>query len=430
MNGHSWIEINRSALINNINQIKKFLRDSKLSVVVKSNGYGHGLIEMGLILENVTEVYCLCTAGIEEALKLRAAGITKKILVLAYYDAPLKEAINNNIDLIFYDISRLNEINKSALEVQKKVKIHLKIETGLGRLGIKSDSIVNFLEELKKYPNIELFGVCTHLSDTCGNDLSYAYEQLDIFNKILKQIRSLGFSNIFSHALSSGGISIGCASSNLSKLKHDLNNLDKTELSEKFLINKNPNLYEYSMVRAGTNIYGLWKSEAQKNRMLEYDPTIKIDPILTWKTKIIDIVKVNSDEPIGYLRTYIAKYNMKVAIISAGYADGYPRILSNKSVVLVNGQYAPVIGLISMNIMAIDVTNIPTAQIGNEVILLGNHEKILANDLAQLAQTTNLEILTKINPEIKRIIVNQEELPISKNQNIIEKTNLKNYLVP
>lgn len=379
----TWVELNQTALINNVKNLKKLALHNELGLVVKSNAYGHGIVAVSQVLETLPEVDWLFTVGFKEACMLRSHGITKKILALGYHDLELSEAIRNHvhIPLIHSDRALADEINRQAQALMQKAFIHLKIETGLGRLGFTEQEVVSFAQYIKeRCPHIELYGIYTHLSDPNREDLTYTYHQLDTFNRVINNLKEHNIHIPCPHALASGGLSIPFP--------------DKPE-------------YNYALVRAGGNMYGFWKSDLQKQRFHAIDPSIELELVLTWKTKILHIAHHPPHNYIGYSRTYTTKRDSLIAVLPIGYDDGYPRALSSHAHALVNGVLAPVAGLVSMNLMAIDVTEVPNVTMGMEVALMGPHEGITPDELAYKAGTINNELVTGINPLIERRMIPQ-----------------------
>jgi len=379
----TWIELNQPALLNNVKNLKKLTQGTQLGFVVKSNAYGHGLLPVSLLLEMLPEVTWLFTIGFQEGCILRSHGITKKILALGYHDLDPREAIINHIDIPIAhpDYALMDYLNVQAQGLMQKASVHLKIETGLGRLGCAEHEIVPFARYIKEQcPYIDLHGMYTHLSDPNHEDLEYTHHQLDTFNHVVQTLKDNNIHIPCTHVLASGSLSLPFP--------------NKPE-------------YRYSTVRIGGNLYGLWKSELQKQRFHAIDESIKLEPILTWKTQILHLGHYPAGSCIGYTRTYTTKRNSVIAVLPVGYTDGYPRMLSNNAHALVNGVLAPVAGIVSMNLMAIDVTDVPGAAVGMEVSLIGPHHGITADELAHNAGTISNELLTRLNPGIERHMVLQ-----------------------
>ncbi len=366
-NQRSIIHLSRSALIHNINHLITLAhaQKSQLGIVIKSDAYGHGMLALASELEHVSEVTWLCTAGIEEAIIIRQAGSKKNLLSMTYIDTPLDEAIHYAIDVTVDDVAVLAECNAAAERLQKSIRVHLKIDTGLSRLGIFPNNVIPTMELIRKrYPWVSVYGIFTHLSDTNNRDLEYTYYQLNKFKEVLDQLKQASFIIPFTHALSSGGLTVG---------------LSREEMHKSLACH-------YSLVRVGTNVYGLYKSHVQKERLELYDPSLVLQPILTWKSSIVH-----------------SEISRQQAIVPVGYADGYPQILAHKAHVLMQGSKAPVVE-INSDYMVVDVSAIPTAQNGDEVTLIGQEGSITAQEIAHHAQTINNELLTRINPSVKRIV--------------------------
>lgn len=377
------IEISRGALIDNVRQLSKLCAGSRPGIVVKSNAYGHGMEAVASVLDMIPEVDRLFVVGIGEGLTLRAAGISKKILALAYHDAPLKEAILNGIEITVHAVEPafIKELDAAARACGKKAQVHVKIDTGLARLGVPEHDVMRCVGLLKAAAGIELVGIFTHLADTNNADPSYTYEQLDRFNNILCMLHEHAIHIPVSHALSSGGLALA-----------------RPPLAPEAR-------YAYTTTRIGTNVYGLWKSEMQKKRVHACDPSIELKPVLTWKARILSVVIVPAGHSIGYARTYVTPHDASIALLSIGYADGCPRSLSGKSRVMIGNNYAPVVGVISMNILAIDVTGIADAVPGAEVVLIGDAPGITADEVAAQAGIYTNELLARLNPLIPRCLI-------------------------
>ncbi len=373
-NYRTWIEISRSALHNNINNIYHLIAPSQLAVVIKANGYGHGLRQVAQIVADNHKVSWFCTASIEEALELRALGITKPLLVLAYKHHDYREALTNTIDIAVYDYKTVEEINNVGAQFNKKGQVHIKVDTGMARLGLQPQEAVGFIKKIKKnYPFVTIAGILTHVADKDNLDQTFTYEQLNKFDTILEELKKENINIPVTHALSSGVLEL-------------------------------PSAKNYYMARAGTNIYGFWSSDISKIRTKKVRTDFALAPILTWKTRIIQCKKIPAGSYVGYACTFKAQRDSTIAVLPVGYVDGYPRSLANKSYTLVNNCYAPVIGLISMNLMMIDVTDVPQVTTGTEVTLLGPQEKVHASFFAELLNTINIELTTRLNPHIPRII--------------------------
>lgn len=376
----SVIEISTSALHHNIEILKQLSHSSELAVVVKSNAYGHGMTLIASELERNPHVAWLCTVGIQEAVLLRQAGCTKRLLSMAYIDLPISQALEHSIDLTIDDDSLIAFYHEEAARMQRVLKVHIKIDTGLTRLGIAPESAVELIKKIKtSYPWLDVVGVFTHLADTNNVDQSYTYYQLDLFESILRELRNQGITIPCTHALSSGGLTL------------PFNYQNPVLPLAAPIQKKHP--YGYSMVRLGTNVYGLYKSDIQRQRLHDYDSTIALKPVLSWKSSIVHIDTRSSE---------FSSEPRRLALIPVGYADGYPTIMSNKAHVLIRGKQVQV-SHVDADRLAVDVTNLPEVSFQDPVILIGTG--VTAHDNACHAQTINNELLTRLSPEIMRIAV-------------------------
>jgi alanine racemase len=376
----SIIEISRSALHHNIAILKRLSSSSELAIVVKSNAYGHGMMSVALELEHNAHVTWLCTVGIQEAVALRQAGSTKRLLSMAYNDAPIGEALEHSIDLTIDDESLIALYHEEAARVKRLLKVHIKIDTGLTRLGVAPEAAVKLIKKIKTdYPWLDVFGVFTHLADTNNIDQSYTHYQLSLFDGILEELKRNGMVIPCTHALSSGGLTL------------PFNPQNSVQQPAERLQKKSP--YEYSLVRLGTNVYGLYKSDIQRQRLHAYDPTISLKPVLSWKSSIVHI-----DTASGQF----SSETRRSAFIPVGYADGYPTILAQKAHVMIRGKQAKVVQ-VNADRLSIDVTDLPEVGIQDSAVLIG--DSVSAHDNAYHAQTINNELLTRLNPDIKRILV-------------------------
>lgn len=374
------IELNKDNLIHNILEIKKVIGLTKLAVVVKSNAYGHGILEISKLVDQITTIEYLNVASLSEAMLLRNEKINKKILVLSYIDIPYKEAILNNIECVIHNYNDLFGFIEASANLGRPILVHIKVDTGMGRLGFGPSQVRGVIDIILKHKNIVLTGIFTHLSDTQNPDQQFSYQQLAVFNKIIQELKSQNIIIPIIHALSSSGLSI--------------------QLSG-----------HYDLFRAGALIYGVWKSETHKKLVLQNHPHLNLKPVLTLKTKIIDIKFLEAGSSIGYDRTVILKRRSRIALLPIGYSDGIPRQLSNKGLVIIesNGQelLAPIIGIISMNLIAIDITDLSrsTININDTVLIISDNSNILAQKVAHKAGIIPNELLCSLNKNINRIIV-------------------------
>jgi alanine racemase len=374
-----WIEIDRTALKHNIRQFRYLIGDSrKMTVVVKSNAYGHGLVETSRLAAEYGADW-LGVNSLEEAHKLREGGIDLPIILLGYVPiTDLKKAVSDDLRLTVYNAETVEELAEITPALNKDAFLHIKTETGVFRQGVKEEDLLSFVERIQKYPHLKIEGLSMHfanIEDT--TDHSYAQRQLE---KFIEYVDLLG----------RNGINI--------PVKHVACSAAAILFPETI----------FDMVRVGIGIYGLWPSkETYLSCIQDKREPLDIKPVLTWKARVVQIKDVPEGAFIGYGCTYKTTRPTKLAVLPVGYYDGYDRLLSNTSYVLIAGKRAPVRGRIAMNFITVDVTDIPGVQLEDEAVLLGQQwqERISAEYLAFLCGTINYEIVTRINPNIPRYVV-------------------------
>ncbi|MBI2482541.1 MAG: alanine racemase [Candidatus Vogelbacteria bacterium] len=372
-NLRTWIEISQIALKNNYQMFRHLIGPKcLLMAVVKSNAYGHSLIDFSRALENLG-VDWLGVDSIVEAESLRQAGLKKPILVLGYtLPNKIKVAIKSNITLTIADLptlKNLTAINKS----DGKLKIHLKIDTGMHRQGFLVSEIPTVIKILKsKKLSITLEGVYTHFSSAKNPAFpTTTLNQIEEFKKVIDLLESAGFKIAIKHAAATSGTIIFPQS-------------------------------HFDLVRVGIGLYGLWPAKEIKEA---FKQKIKLAPVLTWKTIVTQIKTFPKGSKIGYDLTETITRPSKIAILPVGYWHGFPRSLSSIGKVLINGNEAKIIGRVSMDMISIDVTDIKKVAVGMEAILIGKSGKleISTDNIAYLSDTINYEIVTRLNPLMKRI---------------------------
>ncbi|MCL4360824.1 alanine racemase [Candidatus Dependentiae bacterium] len=373
----TWLEIDAAAFTNNIKQLAKIIPND-IAVVLKSNAYGHGSLQIAKICENLEEVKWLCTAGNDEALLLRSNNIKKPIICVSYLKDNLEESILQNIDLVIYDLQTAEKISSAACKVLKHARIHIKIDTGMSRFGILPEDALEFVSKLQNLPYIKIVGLMSHLSDTDNIDQSFTNHQLKVFDEVIENLNSHSISFEQLHIAASGAF-------------------------------MHPNNKKYTITRIGGLSYALWKSDIHRQRVLNKFPELNLKPVMQWKSCISQIKEIPADSFVGYNKTFKTTKKTKIAILPVGYFDGVSRALSNSGVILIKDQFAPVLGIVSMNIIIVDVTGLDI-NINDEAILLGNKAGIRPEDWAAKLNTITNEIVTRINPEIERKVTNSLEI--------------------
>lgn len=370
----SYIEISKENLIHNIKQFRSFLKKTaKIAGVVKANAYGYGDLEVTKIIS--AHVDYLQVDSIEECERIRK--VTKKpILIFGYLNEDgIRRAIKSKAIISAFDLIHLLKINQIASSVNSKVKIHLAIDSYLGREGILPHQVIFIAEEIKNLKNIILDGVYSHfanIEDTMN--FTHAHRQIGIYEECVDVFKQNGFPNINTHISATSGILVY-------EKSDGVNNI----------------------VRLGIGLYGMWPSEhlAFLNKK-----KIFLKPALKWVTHIAQIKILPTGYPIGYGLTYITKKSTKIAVIPQGYADGLSRTLSNNGEVLIRGKKAKILGRVAMNMIVVDVSHIKDVAPEDEVVILGEQgkNKITAEDIAKRLGTINYEITTHISALLPRII--------------------------
>ncbi|MFA6251483.1 MAG: alanine racemase [Candidatus Paceibacterota bacterium] len=370
----SYIEISKENLIHNIKQFRSLLKNrTKIASVVKANAYGHGDYEVVKIISPYTDYFQV--DSMEELERVRK--VTKKpVLVFGYLNEEgIKKAIKMKAIISAFDLIHLLKINRIAGSLKTKAKVHIAIDSYLGREGIMPNQIINFIVEVKKMKNIEIDGIYSHfanIEDTMN--FTHAQKQIDMYHEYIEIFKGKGFGKINTHISATSGILVYEKGNSL-----------------------------HSIVRLGIGLYGLWPSEHLKYLNKK---KINLKPVLKWVTHVAQIKILPPNHPIGYGLTYITKKTTKIAVIPQGYADGLPRSLSNNGEVLIKGKRAKILGRVAMNMTVVDVSHIKDVLPEDEVIILGKqgNNEITAEQIAKESGTINYEAVTRISPLLPRVV--------------------------
>ena len=364
-----YAEIDLDAIKRNAESVRRIVGlNTKIMAVVKADGYGHGAVMTAKAVQGIADAYAVAT--IEEAIELRHNGIDKEILILGYILPEYYSfALKYDISLTVFTYEMAKELSEAAKEQGKTAKIHIALDTGMGRIGFFPDG--GSVAEIKKIyalPNLEVMGMFSHFATADEADKAYSMKQMEKYNN-------------FCDLLERENIRI--------KTRHISNSAAITELPDGRM----------DMVRMGIILYGLYPSEeVDKDR-------INLSPAMSIKSSIVYIKTIGEGESVSYGRKFTAKRRTAVATVPVGYADGYPRQLSNRGRVLINGEYAPVIGNVCMDQLMVDVTNIKSVKVGDDVVLFGSQgeKKVTFEEAAKLADTINYEIICGIGKRVPRI---------------------------
>lgn len=360
MNYTTWIEINKTALLHNVDQYEHWLpANTGIAPVIKANAYGHGLIELGLLHEQNKKIVRLCVANSQEGVELRRAGVLKPILVLGFINTNLQDIVDHDLDIIISDLSTMKDLNFIGQNNHKKINVHLKIDTGLSRLGIFPEQFSIFMQALKQMPFLYLQGICSHLIQaSCQESV---HEQEEILQPFYQP--GLQFHTSNSHGA----------------------------LHSK---------YQYSFVRIGAGLYG-YLPEADENLQN------LLQPILSLKTRVIGLKNIPAGATVGYARTYTAVRATKIAVLGMGYFEGINPDLSNTGKVLIHGKIAPIVGRINMNYFTVDVTDILNVAMNDVATVLGRDgDHVISAYDWRIGAKKNVRIfLAQLNPLIPKIVV-------------------------
>lgn len=360
MSPQTYLEISLSAFNHNAAYYKNRIgKHNNLAIVIKGNGYGHGLQQMATLCEQSPFVDWICVAQLSEALAIE--NVTKPILVLGYSDVSPEYAVNKNIHFMVDHVEYAQNLHEIGKKHAYQFNVHVKIDTGLSRMGVLPTESLDFIRTLQKLDHINIAGIYSHFSASDSNPAFTSY-QLEQYNAVLAQLHENNIFPIHVHMSNSASVST-------------------VEYPQHF-----------NFFRVGLGIYGLGPDKTH------------LKPVMTWKTHIVNIKIVPKGSYISYTGSHQVRRTSRIALLPIGYYDGYKFRFSNKTHVMINGSHAPVLGRIAMNMTIVDVTDI-LANIGDEVILVGSDEKTNIHNLANLGDIKNVrEIITGINPLIARII--------------------------
>ncbi len=376
----TWIEIDKKAIAHNYRVFRNLIdKKCKLLAVVKSNAYGHNLMEFAKEQEKLGADF-LGVDSVVEALTLRKEGIKISILVLGYtLPEMISEAVNKNISITVSNFETLSAVIKNfppslrSSGEASKIKIHIKVDTGMSRHGFLENDIEEVLNKLKNNKNIIVEGLFTHFSMAKNPSFpAYTNSQIEKFEKWRETFLKAGYKPICHASATSGTLLYSKA--------------------------------HFDMVRIGVSLYGIWPSKESEAYMGD---KISLKPVLSWKTIVAEIKKLPKGSKVGYDCTEILKKDSTIAVCPIGYWHGYPRTLSSIGKILINGEKAKILGRVCMDIIMVDVTYIEKIKVGDEVVLIGKSgtQEISADDISTILDGSPYELLTRINPLIKRIYI-------------------------
>ena len=362
-------EIDLRGLAFNYRQIKRHIpKGVSILAVVKADAYGHGALPVSLKLEKMGVEY-LGVAIPEEGVELRKGGVKAPILIFGgIFKGDAEEIIRYGLTPVVFDIESLKHLSKAAEKRRKKARVHIKVDTGMGRLGVPFELFPAFLKDLRKYPDIEIEGLLSHFSMTGGEEVYTAY-QWKKYQEGLAMAREMGISSRYLHMASSATLTTFPS-------------------------------FSGNLVRPGIMLYGSYPSPA-------IEKLIELKPVLTLKTRIHFLKSVSTGSRISYGGTFVTRRESLIATLPVGYADGYSTRLSNQGEVLIRGKRSPVVGRVCMDLTMVDVTGIPGVSKGDEAILIGGQgeERITADEIAKKIGSIPYEVLCLIGKRVPRVYI-------------------------
>ena len=364
----TYATVNLSALAHNLSGIKRYLSPGcEVMAIVKANAYGHGAVECAQTLAR-QGIGRFAVASLDEGIALRQAGISAPIVVLgALFEQQILDLVAHRLTPVVSDGRILPALAKAADSHSTRYQIHLKVETGMGRLGFSPEELLSLLDDPLLRSPLQVEGMMTHLADSDGADSAFTERQLGVFHAMLEQIRQRGLTIPLVHTANSAAII---------RFPHA----------------------HFSLVRPGIMLYGYHTLPASVSA-----PDLK--PVLSLRTTIVQLRTIPRGGTVSYNGTFVAKRPTRIAVLPIGYADGYSRRLSNRGSVLIQGRRAPIVGLVCMDMIMVDVTDLAQLQVGETVILIGQQgeESIWADEVANWIDTIPYEVLCGIGSRVPRL---------------------------
>lgn len=365
-----WAEISLSAIGHNIEEVRKRLAPGvRLLAVIKADAYGHGAVRVGKYLEDRVDYFAVAT--LEEALELRENGIRLPILILGYTSpSQYEDLVAFDITQTIYSRETAELLDREAANQGKKAGIHIALDTGMTRIGFQvTEEDADVIAAIGRLPHLKMEGLFTHFACADQKDKTYCSGQLEKFNRMVRMLEEREVEIPLKHVCNSAGI---------------------MEFDD----------FRYDMVRSGIVTYGMYPSEEVRKERLD------LIPALEWKSRVIHVKEVGNGLGVSYGATYVThEGRTRIATVSAGYADGYPRALSSKGRVLIHGQYAPILGRVCMDQFMVDVSRIPDVRVEDVVTLVGRdgENSISIEEIADPAARFNYEMACGISRRVTRV---------------------------
>ncbi|MBV8491500.1 MAG: alanine racemase [Candidatus Eremiobacteraeota bacterium] len=373
---NALVHVDLDALRRNAAALRDLVGANHAAFVVKSNAYGHGLVETALAIEPYAAR--LCTYSLEEAIELRDGGVTQSVLVLGPIDPDaLEDALAAKLELSLWDTKDFSRRLAAASRKRRtSARVHVKVNTGLNRLGFEPAELVDAIEDFLHISEIEIAGIFSHLSSAEEINSPYTMHQLETFERAFAAAKPL---------------------------------LDRRELSpiRHIAASAAAMLWPQTrldMSRFGIALYGLWPSPLTRQAFEGAGHPMTLEPALSYTSKLVVVRSIAAGSPVGYGASFHAPHDMRIGVVPAGYAEGIPRLLSNRGAFVVDGARCPIVGRVAMNMTEIDLTDAPNARVGSTVTLIGRDggASVTADDWAEWAETINYEIVARLPARLFR----------------------------
>ena len=394
LDGRTWAEVSLGTLRENFHVVQQHVGPNvAICAVVKADGYGHGATECALALEAEGAPW-LGVTDANEGRALRSAGIWTRILLMTgIWKGEEDSIVAHNLTPTVWEGWHIDRLEKAARKQQAVLPVHLKVDTGMNRLGVANDALPELCKKLAASEHLRLEGVSTHFASAEVLDAENAPRQVKLFEQALALLHECGLQAPLVHMSNSAAV------------------VARPE-TWKTMVRPGILLYGYELpttraLESGANKSPTTEAITRQSAGQTIAPatTLPLTPVLSWKTRVLTVKDVPAGQAVGYMGTYVTKEHSRIAVLPVGYADGYPRLLSNRARVLVRGEFAPVVGRVSMDLTTVDVGHIPGVAVGDEVILIGSAggKTVDAVELARLCETVPYEILCGISQRVPRV---------------------------
>lgn len=376
LDGRTWAEVSLPALRENFHAVQNHVgKGVTICAVVKADGYGHGAVKCASALESEGATW-LGVTDAAEGLALRDAGVNARILLMTgIWKGEEDRIVAQNLTPTIWEAWHIEALEQAAQNRQTVLPVHLKLDTGMNRLGAPREALPRLCKMLSGSKHLSLEGVSTHFASAEVLDGEDAARQIKSFED--------GLAIVHGHGLRPALIHMGNSAAMTAR----------------------PDTWK-TMVRPGIALYG-YSLAFTRGGETAAAPPLPLRPVLSWKTRVLTVKEVDAGQAIGYMGTFVTNVRSRIAVLPVGYADGYPRLLSNRARVIVGGEYAPVVGRVSMDLTIVDVTRISGVEVGNEVILIGKNgnKTVDAVELARLCDSVPYEILCGLSQRVPRVYI-------------------------